>query len=146
MTNGKLSKLKGWTLVVITQNNYLHKTWLGNELWERLMVWNIVRNGSLWIHVVFEQEVIFLEFDFETSELDLEVSKLIISKHTTLCDKGVFGFIILQLRRPYWAQHFHRFVMLCICWEVENHQVRRLVSDNNQKCPMSLTLFDSMEG
>ena len=42
---------------------------------ERLMVKNIVRNGSLWSAIVFEKEVIFHEFDFETSDLELEVSK-----------------------------------------------------------------------
>ena len=34
----------------------------------------IVRNGSLWNDILFEKEVIFHEFDFETSELDYEVS------------------------------------------------------------------------
>ena len=57
--------------------------------------------GSLWSDVVFEKEVIFQEFDFTTSELDFEVSKSSIWKHTTLCDKGVFSFIgISQLRWP----------------------------------------------
>ena len=36
---------------------------------ERLIVQNIVRN------LVFEKEVIFHKFDFETSQLDFEVSK-----------------------------------------------------------------------
>ena len=40
-----------------------------------LIVYNIVRNGSLGSDVVFEKEVTFHEFDFETSELDFEVSK-----------------------------------------------------------------------
>ena len=43
--------------------------------------------------VVDKKEVIFHKFDFETSELDFEVSKASIWKHTTLCDKGVFSFI-----------------------------------------------------
>ena len=42
---------------------------------ERLIVYNIVRNGSLRSNVVFKKEVIFHEFDFKTSELDVEVSK-----------------------------------------------------------------------
>ena len=68
---------------------------------ERLRVKNIVRNGSLWSDIVFEKEVIFHEFDFETSNLEFEVSKSSIWKHTTSCDKGVFSFIIVsQLRRP----------------------------------------------
>ena len=53
-------------------------------------------------NVVHEKEVIFHEFDLETSELDFGVSKSRIWKHTTLCGKGVFSFIIniSQLRRP----------------------------------------------
>ena len=42
----------------------------------------------------------FNEFDFETSDLEIEVLKSSVWKHTTLCDKGVFSFIIIsQLRR-----------------------------------------------
>ena len=35
----------------------------------------IVRNGSLWNDVLFEKEVIFHEFDFETSNSKSEVTK-----------------------------------------------------------------------
>ena len=58
----------------------------------RLMVWNIVRNGFLWSAILFEKEVIFHDFDFETLALELEVSKSTIYTHTTSCDKGVFLF------------------------------------------------------
>ena len=57
---------------------------------------NIARNGFLWSNVVFEKEVIFQECDFETSELDFEVSKSSIWKHTTSCDKGSFSFFIIS--------------------------------------------------
>ena len=68
---------------------------------ERLIVLNIVRNSSLWSDVVLETEVIFHEFDFETSSLELEVSKSTIEKHTTSCDKDVFSFwVISKLRWP----------------------------------------------
>ena len=40
-----------------------------------MIVSNIVTNDSLSSNVVFEKEVLFHEFDFKTSELDLEVSK-----------------------------------------------------------------------
>ena len=50
---------------------------------ERLIVKNIVRNGSLWSDVVFEKEVIFHEFDFKTSDLEFGDSKSSICKHTT---------------------------------------------------------------
>ena len=41
---------------------------------EMLIVKTIVRIGSFWSDVVLDLEVIFYEFDFETSELDFEVS------------------------------------------------------------------------
>ena len=53
---------------------------------------NIVRNGSLWSTIVFEKEVTFHEFDFETSDLELDVSKSTILTHTTSSNKGVFFF------------------------------------------------------
>ena len=55
-----------------------------------------MRNGSLWSNVVFAKEVIFHLFDLETSELDFEVLKSSIWKHTTSCDKGVFSCIIMS--------------------------------------------------
>ena len=60
-----------------------------------------MRNGSLWstCNVVFETEVNFHEFDFETSELDFEVSKSSIWKHTTGCF-FFYYYYISQLRRP----------------------------------------------
>ena len=76
---------------------------------ERLIVKDIVRNGSLWSNVDFEKEVIFHEFDFETLDLEFEVSKSSIWKHTTLCDKRGFCFIIIsQLRR-----HELKFSQVC---------------------------------
>ena len=60
-----------------------------------------VINGSLWISIVFEKEVIFHECGFETSELDFEVSKSSIWKRKTLCDKGIFSYIMFsQFRWP----------------------------------------------
>ena len=66
-----------------------------------------MRNSSLWSDVVFEKEVIFHEFDFETSRLEFEVSKSSIWKHTTSCDKGVFFFhSYLATPTTNWAQIF----------------------------------------
>ena len=42
---------------------------------ERLTVWNVVRNDSLWNPIVSQKDVIFHEFDFETSDVEFEVSK-----------------------------------------------------------------------
>ena len=97
---------------------------------ERLIVLNIVRNSSLWSEVVFEKEVIFHEFDFETSSLEFEVSKSSIRKYTTSCDKGVFSFIIIfATSTTDWAQIFTGLLLYAY---VEIHQVRRLVFDNYQ--------------
>ena len=79
-------------------------------------------------------EVIFHEFDFENSDLEFEVSKSRIWKHTTSCDHGAtrvfFSFIIiLQLQWPIEL----KFSQVCYFTEyVEIHQVRRLVVDNYQ--------------
>ena len=101
------------------------------------MVLNIVRNGSLWSDVVFEKEVIFHEFDFETSSLEFEVTKSSIWKHTTSCDKGVFVFHS-YLATPTTNQA-KIFTGLLFYAYVEIHQVRRLVFDNYQKCTLSLS-------
>ena len=74
--------------------------------------------------LVFEKEVIYHKFDFETSDLELEVSKPTIPKHTTSCDKDVFSsIIIVPLRRLTFTG------LICYAY-VEIHTVRRLVFDN----------------
>ena len=94
-----------------------------------------MRNGSCWSDVVFEEEVIFHTFDFDTSSLEFEVSKSSIWKHPTSCDKGVFFF---QLSRNSDDQSRSNYTGLLFYRYVEKHQVRRLVFDNYQKCPLSL--------
>ena len=85
--------------------------------------WNIVRNGSLWSAIFFEKEVIFHEFDIETSDLELEVSKSSVRKHTTLCDKDVFFLSLLSRNFDDWlSSNFHRFVILCICWDTPSEK------------------------
>ena len=65
--------------------------------------------------MVFKSEVIFHEFDSETSDLEFEVSKSTIETHTTSYDKGVLSFIIIsQLRGPILSSNFQRFVISCI--------------------------------
>ena len=71
---------------------------------------------SLWSDVSFKKEVIFYEFDFETSELELEVSNSNICKHTTSCDKGVFSLHYSRNFDDQLSSNFLRFVILCICW------------------------------
>ena len=76
------------------------------------------------------KEVIFDEFDFETSELDFEVLKSSIWKHTTLCDKGVFFFhYYLATSMTDWAQIFTGLLFYAY---VEIHQLWRLDFDNYQ--------------
>ena len=72
-----------------------------------------MRNGSLWSNEVFKKEVIFNELDFETLELDFEVSS--IWKHTTLCDKGDFSFIIISQFR-YQLSSVLYYQQLSIAW------------------------------
>ena len=57
--------------------------------------------------MVFFKEVIFHEIDFETSDLELEVSKSSIWKLITSCDKGVFSFhYYLTTSMTNWVQIF----------------------------------------
>ena len=101
-------------------------------------------NGSLWSNVVFGKEVIFHEFDFETSELDFEVSKSSIWKHTTLFDIGVFSYYYyLATSTTSWAQIFTG--LLCYTY-VKIHQVRKLVLDIYQLCPACLIHNKSQHG
>ena len=73
-----------------------------------------MRNSSPWSNSVFEKEVIFHQFDFETSYLEFEVSISSIWKHTTSCDKGFFLYYYLATLTTDWAQIFTSFVILCI--------------------------------
>ena len=91
--------------------------------------WGTLWETDPWSNVVFEKEVIFHKFDFETSELDFEVSKSSIWKHTTSC---VFSFIIIsQLRRPIEVKRSQVFLFYAY---VEIQQVRRLSSVNSVQC------------
>ena len=77
-----------------------------------------MRNGSLWSDVVFEKEVVFREFDFETSSLELEVSKSSIMKSHNFVWEGCF--FLSYISRNFDDQlswNFHRFVISCICWD-----------------------------
>ena len=82
-----------------------------------------MRNGSLWSDIVFEKEVIFQEFDFETSDLEFEVSKSSIWKHTTSCDEGVFLLSLLSRNSDdQSSSNVHKFVILCICWDTPSEK------------------------
>ena len=85
---------------------------------ELLIVWNIVRNSSLWSDVVFEKEVIFHELDFEISDLDRGATKV------------CFAFTIISLvRRPIELKFCTGLTFL---HNVEIHQLWRLVLKNYQ--------------
>ena len=78
----------------------------------------------LWSDVVFEKEVVFHEFDFNTSDLEFEVSKSSIWKHSTSCDKCVFFFhYYLANSMTIWAEMFtgllfYAFVGIQQLWRV----------------------------
>ena len=68
------------------------KPYLVTSNGERLIVYNILRNGFLWSKVVFEKEV-----DFETSDSELiEVSKTSIWKHF-IAQGSMFGLVECDL-------------------------------------------------
>ena len=104
--------------MVIAKNNYYHKTFLDYSNGERLICsikhcekqlplkWRSFRERSNFPH-------------FETSDLEFEVSKSSIWKHTTSwCDKGVFFLSIIFCNfDDRLSSNFHRFVILCECWD-----------------------------
>ena len=109
-----------------------------------------MRNGSLSSNVVFEKEVIFHEFDFEASELDFDVSKSSIWKHTTLCDRlGVFFLSLISRNLDgQLSSNFHRFVILCICWDTTSvkpgiWQLPKVSSAFNQACNFVLGIIST---
>ena len=73
-----------------------------------------MRNSSLWRDTVFEKEVIFHEFDFETSKLEFEVSKSSIWKRTFFC----FFHYYLATSTTDWAQIFTVWLFYAfLCWD-----------------------------
>ena len=76
-----------------------------------------MRNGSLWSDIVFENEVIFHEFDFETLQIKNLRSRNQASESTQLRVTRVF-FLSLISRNfdDQLSSNFHRFTILCICW------------------------------
>ena len=79
-----------------------------------------MRNGSLWRNI----EVIFYEFDFETSDLEFEVVKSSIWKHETSCDNGVFSFIIIsqcrwpiELKFSQVSYFMYTIMWIYLCWK-----------------------------
>ena len=78
-----------------------------------------------WSNVVFEKELIFHEFDFETS-----VSEIEVSESTQICVKlrRVFFISFIHNFDDQLSSNCHMFVFI----HVEIHQVGRLVFDNYQ--------------
>ena len=82
-----------------------------------------MRNGSLRYKLVLAKKVIFLEFDFETSDLELEGSKSSIWKHPYSCNKGVFLSLLSCNFDDWLSPNFHRCVILCIlCWDTASEK------------------------
>ena len=82
-----------------------------------------MRNCVLWSNVVYEKEIICHELDFETSELDVEVSKSSIWKHTTACARVCFFFnyYLTGSATNYWAQ-IVTWCVVCICWDTPSEK------------------------
>ena len=75
-----------------------------------------MRNGSLSSGVVFEKEVIFYEFDFETSDLEFEVSNQ--ASESTQPRVTSFFYLLGILLRNFddrLSSNFHRFVIFTAC-------------------------------
>ena len=102
------TRLKAVDTMVITQNRYYIKPYLVTSNRERLIVQNIVRNGSLWSDVVFEKEVVFLKFRF----WGLEIKHL--KAHNFVWQGCFIFFSYLATPTTNWALNFYRFVILCI--------------------------------
>ena len=82
-----------------------------------------MRNGSLWINVVFEKEVI--------SHSNIERLQVCKCKRTNLCNKGVLYFtILMQLRWPIESKFSEICYLFAYVW---THQVRIPVFDNLAK-------------
>ena len=90
---------------------------MGRGWWYKTL-WETATSGS---DKVFEKEVICHEFDFKTSDLEFEVPKSSIWKHTTSCDHGATQVFFLSLIsrdfEDWLSSNFHRFVILFICWD-----------------------------
>ena len=92
-----------------------------------------MRNSSLWSNVVFEKRVIFHLNNKRLQAWSLFVG---IWNHTSLCNKGVFFFhYYLATLKTNWVK---MFTDLLLCPYFGIHQVRRLVFDNYQRCPVPL--------
>ena len=95
-----------------------------------------MRKGSHWSTVVFKKEVFFHEFDFEISDLEFEVLKSSIWKHTTIVWQECFFFhYYLATSMTDWAQIFTGLLFYVY---VEIHQLWRLVFDNYNLNPKLL--------
>ena len=83
------------------------KTYFGAGNGGKLILKNIVRNGSLWSNAVLGKEVI--------SHSNIKRSLLLgVWKHTNPCNNGVCSFIIfMKINWP----NMLKFVILCICWD-----------------------------
>ena len=104
------------------------KLYLVTSNGELLIVYNIMRNGSIWSNIVFDKEVISHSHN-KTLQLKPFIMHL---KAHKVCNKGVFSLIILLSPNFYW------FLIVCMLgYTIEQgpciHQVRILIFDNIAK-------------
>ena len=100
-----------------------------------------MRNGSLWSNVVFEKEVIFHKFDFETLDLELIWGLEIKHQLESIQLKGCF-FLSLLSRNfdKQLSSIFYKLVILCIqgCWDIPRDKT------SHWQLPIVTTAFKAM--
>ena len=122
--------------MVITQNNCCHRKLLGNEQWGAVdVIKHCEKRLPLKLPGFWERSNFSLKYFnwFQDLSWGLEFKHLL--KHTT-CATRVFSFhYSLATSTTNWAQMFTGLLFYAY---VEIHQVRRLVLDNYQRCPVPL--------
>ena len=106
---------------------------IGN--WEPLIVLNIASNGSPWSNVVFKKEAISHPKILRTWDLKPFIRHLNSAESTQFCASRVFFISLFSCNSTNWAK---MFVVLLFYAYVGIHQVRKLVFDNYQRCPVPL--------
>ena len=103
-----------------------------------------MRNGSLWSDVVFEKEVILPRiwfWDLRKRFLGLEVKHL--KSHNFLWQGWFFFHYYLATSTTNWAKKFHRFVILCICWDTPSEKTGLWQCSVLPVCDINIALYSN---
>ena len=96
-----------------------------------------MRKDSLWSNEVFEEEVIFHVFDFKTSGLKIKYLKA----HNFVWQGCFFLSLLSRNFDNQLSSNFHRFVVLCICWDTASEKTGLW---QLPLCPLSLIKYNSV--